>query len=202
MNSSWFKQYVAEREAADAAEKKAADKEARKKLIVLPIVFTIMCGGMIAAMISNGNTAGVPVIGVIYAVLMLMSIVLISKKKGAPTSLDLLKEKVQKYVTTEELEKALDAEMTAEPIEGCSKQGNAGLFFTKSFLVKRFTDNSVLLAPYSAIKYKSWGKDAGDYIVDFYDGSKKFIFGLMCTKAEQAEVDELLKKYIPDIKKK
>lgn len=204
MNSTWVKQYVAAKTAGDAAEKKAADKEARKKLIILPIVFTILCGVMVFAMMSNpnGNTSGVPVIGVIYVVLMLMSILLISKKKGAKTSLDLFTERVQKYVNTPDLEAALDAEMTAEPVETFRTAGGQTICFTKSFIYRKYIDDTILLAPYSAVKYKDWGKDQGDYMVDLYDGSKTFIMGFTCNRSEQAEFDALLQKYIPEIKKK
>lgn len=199
MNSKWFKQYVEERTAKDLEEKKAANKEAKKKLIVLPIVFTIMCGGMIAAMMSNGNTSAVPVIGVIYAVLMLMSILLIAKKKGDPTSLDRFKDDIKKYVNTPELEAALDEEMTADPVAGYDKYG---IYFTKNFIYKQFTDGSRMVYPKAAIKKASWGKDAGDYQCEFYDASKKFLLGIMCSKAEQAEVNALVEQNLPDVKKK
>lgn len=197
MNSTWFKQYVEERTAKDLEEKKAADKEAKKKLIVLPIVFTIMCGGMIAAMLGNGNAAGVPVIAVIYVVLMLMSIMLISKKKGAPTALDNFKADIQKYITTPELEAALDEEMTSEPIGSYEK---AGIYFTKTFVYKQFNDGSRMVYPVSALKKASWGHDANDYQLEICDTSNKFVLGIMCTKAEQAEVSAVVAKYCPDLK--
>lgn len=204
MNSTWVKQYVAARTVGDATEKKAADKEARKKLIVLPIVFTIMCGIILFAMLSNpnGNTSGVPVIGVIYVVLMLMSLLLISKKKGAKTSLDFFTERVEKYVNTPDLEAALDAEMTAEPIETFKTSDGLVICFTKNFIYRKYIDDEILLAPYSAVKYKTWGKDQSDYSVDLFDGSKTFIMGLTCNQAEQAGLDALLQKYIPEIRNK
>ena len=201
MNSKWFNQCVEERTAQDIADKKASAKEARKKLVVLPIVFTIMCGVMILAMMNNpnGNTSGVPVIGVIYVVLMLMSILLIAKKKGAPTALDAFKEAITKYINTPELEAALDEEMASDPIGG---NANSGIFFTKHFIYKEFTDGSRMVYPISAIKVAKWGKDGGDYQCEFYDTSKKYILGIMCSKAEQAEVNALVEKYMPNVKRK
>ena len=201
MNSKWFNQCVEARTAQDLVEKKAATKEARKKLIVLPIVFTIMCGGMIFAMMSNpnGNTSGVPVIGVIYVVLMLMSILLIAKKKGEPTALDRFIEAIEKYVNTPELEAALDEEMTSEPLGGNER---AGIYFTKNFIYKEFTDGSRMVYPCAAIKTAKWGKDGGDYQCEFYDTSKKYILGIMCGKADQAEINALVDKYLPNVKRK
>lgn len=201
MNSKWFNQCVEARTAQDLVEKKAAAKEARKKLIVLPIVFTIMCGVMILAMMNNpnGNTSGVPVIGVIYVVLMLMSILLIAKKKGAPTSLDRFKEAIQKYVNTPELQAALDEEMTSEPIGSYEKKG---FYVTKNFFYREFTDGSRMVYPCSAIKTAKWAKDAGDYQCEFYDASRKFLMGIMCSKAEQAEVNAFVEQYLPNVKRK
>lgn len=205
MNSEWFKKYEADHAAMNAEDKAQANGQAKQKLIILPIVFTIMCGLLVMAMLTgpNANPSAAGIIGVIYAMLMFMSFMLIMKKKNAKTGLEMLKSRLDQYITTPELEKMLDTEMMSQPLDSMRLHSGEVVCFTEHFFyVLNPGSGELMLAPYTAIRYKDYGIINGQQRMDIMDASKKMLFGLDFMAKEQAAFEELFKKYLPNVKRK
>ncbi len=135
--SKWLKEY------STRVNQKRTKSNGNKWLI--PVIFTIIIGGLIGVMISQGalddpqKMTGVKILGAIGGVMLLLSIILIatSKKKVASnrTAVDL-----DELLKSAEEVQAFDQQMAQKPIFSVDNPLGSSIFATKDYLGYKFSD--------------------------------------------------------------
>lgn len=135
--SKWLKEYSAR------VNQKRAKSNGNKWLV--PVIFTIIIGGLIGVMIANGaledpqKMGAIKILGVIGGVMLLLSIILIatSKKKVASNKTEVnLNELLQ---SAEEVQ-AFDQQMSQKPVFSVDNPLGSSVFATKDYLGYKYSD--------------------------------------------------------------
>ena len=178
--SKWLKDYSAK------VDKKRNKSNGNKWLV--PLIFTIIMGGLVGVMVANGGLndpqklGAIKILGVIAGVMLLLTIILIAtgKKKVASnrTSVNL-----DALLTSAEEVAAFDQQMAASPVFKVENSANNCIFATKDYLGYKFSDMGdetytfIHLRDISSFHYQA-GKMVGPerpYIFDLRDASGKVL---------------------------
>ena len=135
--SKWLKEYSAR------VNQKRAKSNGNKWLI--PVIFTIIIGGLIGVMIANGaledpqKMNGVKILGGIGGFMLLLSIILIatSKKKVASNKTTL---NLDALLSSSEEVKAFDQQMAQKPVFSVDNPLGSSIFATKDYLGYKYSD--------------------------------------------------------------
>lgn len=135
--SKWLKEYSAR------VNQKRTKSNGNKWLI--PVIFTIIIGGLIGVMISQGalddpqKMTGVKILGAIGGVMLLLSIILIatSKKKVASKRTE---DNLNELLKSSEEVQAFDQQMAQKPIFSVDNPLGSSIFATKDYLGYKFSD--------------------------------------------------------------
>lgn len=206
-NSKWFTEYE--------ETLKQAKEQGQKNKKVIPVILTVIFAGMILMFMNsvpaqNRGSALVPLV-TIYVVLMVLVVVL-SKKSAKSDDARYVRETLEKYLTTDELAQEFDREMMSAPAAVLEAGPACKLMFTEHYLYKETVFGGVKNYSFvrlSDIKSNNYAtaKSATsasplqrDYIIDLLDASGKKVFGVTVEGTKKTEMFyELLTKACPGI---
>lgn len=203
-NSSWLKSY-AER------VNKARGKSNGNKWII-PVIMTIIMGGLIGLMIANGGLddperlSTIKLLGVIAGVMLLLSVILIAKGKKKKASLR-TEDNLNELLTSKEEVAAFDAQMSSEPVFKVENSSNDCYFATKDYFGRKFSDMGdetyefIHIRDIASIHYRGMkGSGIGrSYFMDLRDASGNVLMnGMVANRSRLDSLKEDLSKVISD----